>query len=105
VKVFSVGVYAGFRARRWPFARFAVSPAGLQVTAPAKRAGTLSVPREAVLSISVGRGMYGYRLQIADAAGVMARIGIEVPFGRKKIIAELRRCGYVVNEPRGLFGR
>jgi hypothetical protein len=37
-------------------------------------------------------------------AGAMARIGIEVPFGRKKIITELRRCGYVVNEPSGPFG-
>lgn len=103
-KTFSVGVYSGFRARRWPFARFSVSPAGLQVTAPAKRSGTLSVPREAVISVSVGRGMYGHRLKVADVAGAMARIGIEVPFGRKKIITELRRCGYVVNEPSGPFG-
>ena len=90
------------RGQRWPFGRLAVSPAGLQVTTSGRRSINLSVPREAVISISVGKGMYGQRLKIADAAGAMARVGIEVPFGRRKIIAELRRCGYLVNEPRGL---
>lgn len=104
-KIFSVGVYSGFRVRRWPFARFYVSPAGLQVTAPKRGSRLLWVPREAVIVISAGRGMYGNRLKIADAAGAMAGIGIEVPFGRRKIIAELRRCGYVVNEPRVPFGK
>lgn len=64
----------------------------------------MSVPREAVISIIVGRGMYGQRLKIADALGALARVGIEVPFRRKRIIAELRRCGYVVREQRGWTG-
>lgn len=62
----------------------------------------MSVPREAVIAVSVGKGMYGQRLKIADATGALARLGIEVPFRRKRIIAELRRCGYVVNERRRL---
>ena len=64
----------------------------------------MSVPRESVISITVGRGMYGQRLKIADALGTLQRVGIEVPFRRRRIIAELRRCGYVVHEPRGLAG-
>jgi hypothetical protein len=47
--------------------------------------------------------MYGQRLKIADATGALQRVGIEVPFRRKRIIAELRRCGYIVHQPRGLF--
>jgi hypothetical protein len=62
----------------------------------------VSVPREAVISIAVGKGMYGQRLKIADRLGALHRVGIEVPFRRKRIIAELRRCGYVVHESRGL---
>ena len=58
--------------------------------------------REAVISITVGRGMYGQRLKIADTVGALQRVGIEVPFGRKRIIAELCRCGYIVHQPRGL---
>ena len=72
------------------------------MTTSGRRPISLSVPREAVISVSVGKGMYGQRLKIADAAGAMARVSIEVPFRRRKIIAELRRCGYVVSEPRGL---
>lgn len=62
----------------------------------------MSVPREAIISIAVGKGMYGQRLKIADRLGALQRVGIEVPFRRKRIIAELRRCGYVVHESRGL---
>jgi hypothetical protein len=62
----------------------------------------MSVPRQAVISIAVGRGMYGQRLKIADLAGALQHVGIEVPFRRKRIIAELRHCGYVVYELRGL---
>jgi hypothetical protein len=58
------------------------------------------VPREAVISIAVGKGMYGQRLKIADVLGSLRRVGIEVPFRRRRIVAELRRCGYVVHEPR-----
>lgn len=64
----------------------------------------MSVPRDAVISIAVGRGMYGQRLRIADALGALQRVGIEVPFRRQRIIAELRRCGYVVHESAGLGG-
>lgn len=64
----------------------------------------MSVPREAVISIAVGKGMYGQRLKIADTLGALGRVGIEVPFRRKRIIAELRRCGYIVHESRR-FGR
>lgn len=105
VRIFAVGAHAGFRGKRWPFGRLYVSPAGLQVHTHGRRSINLSVPREAVLAISIGKGMYGQRLKIADAAGIMARVGIEVPFRRKRIIAELRNCGYVVNEPRRPFGR
>lgn len=102
MRIFTVGAHSGLRGQRWPFGRLSVSPLGLQVTTSGRRPIRLSVPREAVFSVSVGKGMYGQRLRIADAAGAMARVGIEVPFGRKKIIAELRRCGYVVSERRGL---
>ncbi len=102
MRIFTVGAHAGLRGQRWPFGRFFVSPAGLQVTTPGRRPINLWAPREAVISVSVGKGMYGQRLKIADAAGALARVGIEVPFGRKKIIAELRRCGYVVHAPAGL---
>ena len=60
------------------------------------------VPREAVISIAVGKGIYGQRLKIADRLGTLQRVGVEVPFRRSRIIAELRRCGYVVHEPRRL---
>ena len=65
----------------------------------------MSVPREAVMWIAVGKGMYGQRLKIADRFGALQRVGIEVPVRRRRIIAELRRCGYVVHEPRGLGRR
>lgn len=52
--------------------------------------------------IAVGKGMYGRRLKVADVSGVLRRVGIEVPFRPKRIIAELRRCGYVVHEQQGL---
>lgn len=64
----------------------------------------MSVPRDAVISIAVGTGLHGQRLKIADALGALAGVGIEVPFRRKRIIAELRRCGYIVHEP-GRLGR
>lgn len=101
-RVFAVGAHAGLRGQRWPFGRLWISPAGLRVRTPGRRSIDMFVPREAVVSISVGRGMYGQRLKIADAARALARVGIEVPFRRKRIIAELRRCGYVVHEPRRL---
>jgi hypothetical protein len=47
------------RGQRWPFGRFFVSPAGLQVTTPGRRSISLWAPREAVISVSVGKGMYG----------------------------------------------
>jgi len=53
---------------------------------------TPALRREISISISVGKGMYGQRLKIADAAGATARVGIEVPFSRGTIIAGLRRC-------------
>jgi hypothetical protein len=46
--------------------------------------------------------MYGQRLKIADAVNALSGVGIEVPFRPRRIIAELRRCGYVVHEPRRL---
>lgn len=99
-RVFAVGAHAGLRGQRWPFGRLWISPAGLRVRTPGRRSIDVWVPRQAVISIAVGRGMYGQRLKIADALGALQRVGIEVPFGRKRIIAELRRCGYVVQEPR-----
>jgi hypothetical protein len=102
--VFAVGAHAGLRGQRWPFAKLWISPAGLRVTTSGRRSIDVSVPREAVISIAVGRGMYGQRLKIADALGALQRVGIEVPFRRRRIIAELRRCGYVVHEPRGIGG-
>ncbi|HVB45743.1 MAG TPA: hypothetical protein VNF47_23970 [Streptosporangiaceae bacterium] len=69
--------HAGFRGQRWPFGRLAISPSGLGVRTPGRRSIDLSVPREAVISISVGKGMYGQRLKIADTAGALAQAGEE----------------------------
>lgn len=103
-RVFAVGAHAGLRGQRWPFGRLWISPAGLRVRTPGRRSIDVSVPREAIISIAVGKGMYGQRLKIADRFGALQRVGIEVPFRRRRIIAELRRCGYVVHESRGLLG-
>jgi hypothetical protein len=99
VRIFTVGAHSGLRGKRWPFGRFYVGSAGLQVTTAGRRKINVFVPRPAVLSISVGKGMYGMRLKIADAVGAMARVGIEVPFNRRRVVAELRRCGYPVYGP------
>jgi hypothetical protein len=100
VRIFTVGAHAGLHGNRWPFGRLYVGPAGLQVTTAGRRSINIFVPRQAVISVSVGKGIYGQRLKVADVAGAMARVGIEVPFNRRRVVAELRRCGYVVNGPR-----
>lgn len=56
----------------------------------------VAVPKEAVTGVWIGNGLYGKTLRISDAAGQMSHVAIQVPFQRKRILNELRRCGYPV---------
>lgn len=95
-RIFAVGARSRLRGAGWPGGRLYVSELGIRVRTTGALKIDVAVPREAVTGVWVGNGLYGKTLRISDAAGEMSHVAIQVPFRRKRILAELRRCGYPV---------
>ena len=94
---FRVEAYISSKAGGWPFARFDVGRDFVRVRIPFPWFASRSAAREAVGSISVGMNFAGiYCLRFEGSGSPLADVHVHLVIRPRRVIDELRRCGYVV---------
>jgi hypothetical protein len=96
VRSFRVEAYVGRKAGGWPFARFDVGPESLQVRIPFPWFVSRSAPKSAVGPISVRMILASVYCLRFESSAALADVHVHLAVRPRRVIDELRRCGYVV---------
>jgi hypothetical protein len=96
VRSFRVEAYVGRKAGSWPFARFDVGPESLHVRIPFPWFVSKSAPKATVGPISVRMIWFSVYCLRFESSAVLADVHVHLAVRPRRVIDELRRCGYVV---------
>jgi hypothetical protein len=96
---FAVEAHAGRKIAGWPLGRLCIGADGLRVRLGFPWFVTRSAGKNAITTVRVTRIFPGvWCLRFDDCGQRLADTHVHLPFRRRRIVDELRQCGYAVTD-------